>query len=75
VVVNLGGDVHFDPAPEPLLAPPPDRAWRTLWSSDLPRYGGGGSPELDTDEFNWRLPGRTTVVLRPALETPVALAN
>ncbi len=66
VVVNLGRDVRFDPAPEPLLAPPADAAWQTLWSSEWPKYGGSGTSQLDSDEFNWRIPGRATVVLAPA---------
>ena len=40
VVVNLGCDLHLDPAPEPLLAPPEHMCWKTLWSSEDPCYGG-----------------------------------
>ena len=64
LVVNLGRDLHLNPAPEPLLAPPADRGWGILWSSEDPRYGGSGTPPLE-DEHNWYLPGRATVVLRP----------
>jgi maltooligosyltrehalose trehalohydrolase len=62
LVVNLGRDLHLAPAPEPLLAPPEERRWQVYWSSEEPRYGGQGTPPLDTDE-NWRLPGRATVLL------------
>jgi maltooligosyltrehalose trehalohydrolase len=64
LVVNFGADLHLNPAPEPLLAPPEGRRWETLWSSEGPRYGGYGTPPLDSDE-NWRLPGHAAVVLRP----------
>jgi maltooligosyltrehalose trehalohydrolase len=64
LVVNLGRDLAFDPAPEPLLAPPEGAAWRTLWSSEDPRYGGTGTPPPDSDE-GWRLPGEATVALAP----------
>jgi maltooligosyltrehalose trehalohydrolase len=65
LVVNLGLDLHLDPAPEPLLAPQDATGWRILWSSENPRYGGSGTPPLDTDE-NWRIPGHAAVVLAPA---------
>jgi maltooligosyltrehalose trehalohydrolase len=62
MIVNLLTDKHLDPAPEPLLAPPAGRIWRTLWTSEAPEYGGQGTPMLDT-EANWLLPGHATVVL------------
>ena len=65
LLVNFGRDIHFAPAPQPLLAPPPDRAWKTLWSSEDPRYGGSGTPPLDTEE-GWRIPGHAAVVLASA---------
>jgi maltooligosyltrehalose trehalohydrolase len=64
LVVNLGVDLHLDPAPEPLLAPPPGRRWRTLWSSEDVRYGGTGTFPLDSQD-NWRLPGEAAVALAP----------
>jgi maltooligosyltrehalose trehalohydrolase len=62
LVVNLGRDLHLDPAPEPLLAPPEGERWETLWSSEHPRYGGAGTPPLETEE-GWRIPGHAAVVL------------
>jgi maltooligosyltrehalose trehalohydrolase len=62
LVVNLGRDLHLDPSPEPLLAPPEDGRWAIDWSSEDPRYGGLGTPPLDTDE-NWRLPGQSAELL------------
>jgi maltooligosyltrehalose trehalohydrolase len=64
LIVNLGRALHLDPAPEPLLAPPEGKAWRIHWSSENPRYGGCGTPPLDTDD-NWRIPGEAAVVLIP----------
>lgn len=63
LLVNLGRDLHLDPAPEPLLAPPTGAEWKILLSSEDPRYGGSGTPALDTDE-NWRIPGHAAVVLQ-----------
>jgi maltooligosyltrehalose trehalohydrolase len=64
LLVNLGTDLEFNPAPEPLLAPPPDMLWEKLWSTDDPEYGGCGTPPLDTEE-NWQLPGEAAVLLHP----------
>jgi maltooligosyltrehalose trehalohydrolase len=65
LLVNLGVDLHLDPAPEPLLAPPEDLRWTVLWSSEDPRYGGCGTFPLDTED-NWRIPGNAAVALSPA---------
>ena len=65
LIVNLGGDVVLDPAPEPLLAPVEGYGWRLLWSSEAPRYGGGGITALDPEGI-WRLPGQAAMVLAPA---------
>src|SRR4029077_5613861 len=55
LVLNLGSDLRYVPAPEPLLAPPTSASrWALLWSSEDPRYGGDGSPPLDTDE-GWQI--------------------
>jgi maltooligosyltrehalose trehalohydrolase len=64
VLVNLGGDLRLDPAPEPLLAPPEDSEWEVLFSTEHPRYGGNGTPPLDS-ELNWYIPGQCTAVLIP----------
>ncbi|HYT93357.1 MAG TPA: malto-oligosyltrehalose trehalohydrolase [Gemmataceae bacterium] len=64
LLVNYGRDLHLDPAPEPLLAPPEGKAWAVLWSSEDLRYGGNGTAALGTDE-SWRIPGEAAVVLRP----------
>ena len=65
LVVNLGRDLHLNPAPEPLLAPPDgSRRWVNCWSTEDVKYGGCGTPPLDA-EGGWRLPGEAAVVLVP----------
>jgi len=72
LVVNFGRDLHRDPAPQPLLAPPEGARWKTLWSSEDPAYGGTGTPPLESEE-NWRVPGEAAVVLAP--EPQVAIQD
>ncbi len=64
VLLNFGLDLRLDIAPEPLLAPPEGCLWECEWSSEDPRYGGGGTAPLETAD-NWRIPGHAAVVLRP----------
>lgn len=64
LLVNFGVDLHLDPAPEPLLAPPESADWVRMWSSEDPKYCGYGTPLLDT-RANWRIPGHAAVVLKP----------
>ncbi len=65
LVINLGAHLHLDPAPEPLLAPPLHCAWEIAWSSEDPRYGGGGTPPVESEE-NWDLPAESAVLLIPS---------
>lgn len=65
LVVNLGRDLRLRPAPEPLLAPPAGDEWEILWSSEHPRYGGYGTPELEDEDY-WRIPGHAAVLLGAA---------
>jgi maltooligosyltrehalose trehalohydrolase len=68
LVVNFGLDLRLEAVPEPLLAPPMGRRWEVLWSSEHPKYGGGGTPVLETQE-HWLVPGQAAVALIPqALE-------
>jgi maltooligosyltrehalose trehalohydrolase len=71
VVVNLGRDWHLNLAPEPLLAPPEGQSWGLVWSSEDLRYGGGGTPALETAD-NWRIPGEAAIVMMPR---PVSTDN
>ena len=64
LVVNLGCDLQFTPAREPLLAPPFNARWRLAWSSEAPAYGGQGTPPLDTDG-PWSIPGGCALLFVP----------
>jgi maltooligosyltrehalose trehalohydrolase len=64
LVVNFGVDLHLDPSPEPLLAPLESMQWKIIWSSENPKYGGSGTPQMDSIN-NWYLPGHAAVVLGP----------
>jgi maltooligosyltrehalose trehalohydrolase len=68
LVVNLGRDLVLVQTAEPLLAAPADCCWRTIWSSEDPRYGGHGAPPLETDD-GWRVPGHCAVLLGPGPDT------
>ena len=63
LIVNLGSGLTLHPNPEPLLAPPPDRRWRIAWSSECVEYGGYGTPEIDQEDFGFRIPAQCTVLL------------
>jgi maltooligosyltrehalose trehalohydrolase len=65
LLVNLGRDVPFSPAPEPLLAPPAGSRWTVLWSSEEVRYGGTGAPPPEMEEGRWQIPGQSAMVLAP----------
>lgn len=69
LLVNLGTGRRFDPAPEPLLAPPRGMRWRLAWCSEQPEYGGQGAVELEGPQ-GWELPGRAAAVLVPAPRLP-----
>lgn len=64
LIVNLGRDLHLEPIPEPLIAPPEGMAWQVLWSSEDLRYGGCGTPSVEA-YAGWRIPGEAAVVLKP----------
>jgi maltooligosyltrehalose trehalohydrolase len=64
LLVNLGPNLHLNPAPEPLLAPLDGMGWRVLWSSENPKYGGTGTPPIETTA-NWIIPGHSAILLKP----------
>jgi maltooligosyltrehalose trehalohydrolase len=66
LIVNFGERQILKPAGEPLHAPPSGFRWKTLWTSDAPRYGGADSMALANEE-QWLLPAESTVALRPVL--------
>jgi len=61
LLVNLGKDLRLTAQPEPLLAPVEDTLWRTIWSSEDPRYGGFGTPP--PGDGTWYIPGHAALVL------------
>ncbi len=65
VLVNLGAGFRRGSLAEPLIAPPGGGHWRTVWSSEDPRYGGEGVGPVD-DESGWRIAGHQTTVLAGA---------
>jgi maltooligosyltrehalose trehalohydrolase len=67
LLMNLGLDAVLESVAEPLVAPPAGRQWELLWTSEAPRYGGGGTPALSPDK-PWRLAGGSAVVLRPTAD-------
>jgi maltooligosyltrehalose trehalohydrolase len=64
LVVNLGERQVLHPASEPLLAPPAGYRWKTVWTSDSPRYGGTGVVAIASEE-QWILQAESITVLRP----------
>jgi maltooligosyltrehalose trehalohydrolase len=63
LLVNLGHDLRLESPAEPLLAPPIGASWRDLWSSEDIRYGGRGTPPIETDE-HWFVPAQAAILLR-----------
>jgi maltooligosyltrehalose trehalohydrolase len=66
LLVNLGRELAWSPAAEPLVAPPAGRTWRLLWSSEDSTYGGDGT--LPTWEHEWFLPADAAAVLTAQLD-------
>ncbi len=67
LLVNLGLTLKLKSAAEPLLAPVEGRAWALRWSSESPRYGGNGTPSIESDG-SWFVPGHAAVVLAAEAE-------
>jgi maltooligosyltrehalose trehalohydrolase len=64
LVVNFGTEQRLSSVPYPLLAPPENAVWTVQWSTEDPKYGGDGAPELET-EAGWIIPAQAAVLLRP----------
>lgn len=62
LVVNLGAEIHRQPMPEPLLAPPRGRHWQVVFCSEHADFGGSGSIDPQRDG-PWRLPGQCAILL------------
>jgi maltooligosyltrehalose trehalohydrolase len=65
LVVNLGARIHADPFAEPLAAPPSSRAWTTVFSTESSKYGGWGTPPVETVDDGWWIPAECAVLLAP----------
>jgi maltooligosyltrehalose trehalohydrolase len=74
LIVNFGRDLLLGPTPEPLLAPIEGQAWRLLWSSEAPRYGGAGVPAPDA-EGDLLIPGQSATVLTPGSSVAISEAK
>jgi maltooligosyltrehalose trehalohydrolase len=74
LIVNLGRDLLLGPAPEPLLAPVEGQAWRLLWSSEAPVYGGSGGPAQDA-VGDWLISGQSATVLGPGSSVTIPEAK
>jgi maltooligosyltrehalose trehalohydrolase len=61
IVANLGPDLYF-PLNDPLVAAQPGRKWKLLWSSEFPRYGGGGTLPFP-DDAPWVVRGCSATIL------------
>lgn len=69
IIVNFGRQLAFGPTPEPLLAPPYEREWALIWSSDDIAYGGEGT--LPTEPASaWRIPGHAALVFAVRRASP-----
>lgn len=62
LLVNFGPDFPVDSIPDPLFAPPGGFDWSMKWSSESPRYGGGGQRPLDLNG-RWILSADTALFL------------
>ncbi|HXI59969.1 MAG TPA: malto-oligosyltrehalose trehalohydrolase [Polyangia bacterium] len=64
LLVNLAADLDLNVAPEPLLAPPGHhKRWTPIFSSEEPRYGGAGTPPLESEDDGWHIPGAAAFLL------------
>ena len=62
LIVNLGSEISRGSFAEPLLAPPLDTDWQVRWSSEDPKYGGLGTPDIWPNGC-WCVPGECALVL------------
>jgi maltooligosyltrehalose trehalohydrolase len=64
LLLNLGSDLPLEEGEEPLLARPAGAQWTLAWSSEDPRYGGGGTPALA--RRGGLIPAESALVLAPS---------
>ena len=64
LLVNLGhGICTWNPVSRAFARAGREHDWTVIWSSEDPRYGGCGTPPLETEE-NWRIPGTARAARR-----------
>lgn len=68
LVVNTGVDRRAATVADPLFSAGRGVGWRTLFSSDARPYGGRGAVPAYSHEEGWIFPGRSAVLLAPALD-------
>jgi maltooligosyltrehalose trehalohydrolase len=69
LIANLGADLLFSPASEPLLAPPQEQIWQVIFSTEDPQYGGSGTTEVELDR-GWRIPAEAIIALASERGSP-----
>ncbi|HET7618170.1 MAG TPA: DUF3459 domain-containing protein, partial [Vicinamibacterales bacterium] len=67
LVINLGNDLDFTPAGEPLLAAGRAGAWQLAWTSEAVEYGGHGVHPLDM-AGPLTFPGNSGMFFQPGSE-------
>lgn len=70
LLVNFGVDLSLTPCPEPLIAPPGERAWKVLLSTEAVRFGGHGTPTIVPAKGPLCLPGQSAALLTHAGKPP-----
>lgn len=61
LIINQGQGYRLAHAPEPLLAPPEGREWSLIWSSEDVKYGGSGTPPIQSEDQGWLLPAQSAL--------------
>ena len=62
LIINLDIDIHLPSIAEPLIAPPTECVWQTLFSSEDSRFGGFGAHPLESAD-GWTIPAESATVL------------
>jgi maltooligosyltrehalose trehalohydrolase len=68
-IMNLGEDQEIFPS-DPLLAPPTDRRWSVVWTSEDVAWGGSGGAPPEDAEGHWSLTAESLVLLEAKPSKP-----
>jgi maltooligosyltrehalose trehalohydrolase len=63
LVVNLGLNINEMSIAEPLMAPAVGKEWELIFSTEDPKYGGQGTPPLETQERIY-IPAHSALLLK-----------